>query len=98
MTERAYLAKVRYPSTLLRSVLAQPRPRAVIRELFTTAYRVPGERESNRGFAGRRPMTSVAPRDEKLVFGISGGSLATIGSPSRWMCWSISWHSTKVKA
>ena len=25
MTERAYLAKVRYPSTLLRSVLAQPR-------------------------------------------------------------------------
>jgi len=26
MTERAYLAKVCYPSTLLRSVLAQPRP------------------------------------------------------------------------
>src|SRR5208282_3957067 len=54
-----------------------------------------GERESNRGFAGRRPMTSVAPRDEKLVFGISGGSLATIGSPSRRMCWSMSWHSTQ---
>ena len=40
-------------------------------------------------------MTSVARRDEKLVFGIYGGSLATIGSPSRWMCWSISWHSTQ---
>jgi hypothetical protein len=32
MTERAYLAKVRYPSTLLRSVLAQPRPEADIVE------------------------------------------------------------------
>jgi len=31
MTERAYLAKVRYPSTLLRSVLAQPRPIATRR-------------------------------------------------------------------
>jgi hypothetical protein len=34
MTERAYLAKVRYPSTLLQSVLAQPRPKRDMNRLF----------------------------------------------------------------
>ncbi|MGC2462907.1 MAG: hypothetical protein WA446_18350, partial [Steroidobacteraceae bacterium] len=53
MTERAYLAKVRYPSTLLRSVLAQPRPEAAAPFPASESTRITSE--ASLAFGGSSP-------------------------------------------
>ena len=83
MTERAYLAKVRYPSTLLRSVLAQPRPIAThIALQLNVGF-------SNRPFGVKRFQTirrcSVdVAHGLVLLFGIGTKALPSWDSRTRW--------------
>jgi hypothetical protein len=58
MTERAYLAKVRYPSTLLRNVLAQPRPTTDVDRRRTVTLRSARLRAGSLKF--EKPLPAVA--------------------------------------